>query len=666
MPTVITRGAMTASGYGFGASTTIPVYVEDVFSTWLYTGNSTTGGSQTITNNIDLSTKGGLVWIKGRSAAANHILTDTTRGAGTSAANNQALTTISNLAEDLGASTDYLSAFSNNGFTVTQGGSTTANRGTNYNNVTYVSWSFRKQAKFFDIVTYTGNATNSRAITHSLGSTPGCIIIKSQSTGDWWVWHRAYNSGNGYGQLNSTGQFGVAGGLLWGDGTTYSAPTSTTFTISAATEVNTNGASYVAYIFAHNAGGFGATGTDNVISCGSFTTDASGNATVNLGYEPQLLIFKRTNGAGNWTILDNMRGWSLSTNDAQLQLNLAGAETSASNLSDITNTGFIVAGISASSTYIYVAIRRGPMKIPTVATSVFALSAFTGTLTTGTFVTTNFVTDLAIGNNRLGGNHYFVPRLTVGELYTNGTNIESAGSSYWDFSSNIGFTDKEYGATTDTCVDYGLARAPGFFDVVCYTGTGVATAFSHNLGVLPEFMIWKSRSAVQRWDVWHKDLGIYSGDSYRGLTLNTTNAVQNSGIVKTSTLTSTSWTAPAGGETNTLNVTQVMYLFASVAGVSKVGSYTGNGTNQTVNCGFSAGARFIMIKRTDSTGDWYIWDTARGIVAANDPHLSLNTTAAEVTTDDSIDTDASGFIVNQLAATNINVNNGTYIFLAIA
>ena len=100
--------------------------------------------------------------------------------------------------------------------------------------------------------------------------------------------------------------------------------------------------------------------------------------------------------------------------------------------------------------------------------------------------------------------------------------------------------------------------------------------------------------------------------------------------------------------------------------MSKVGSYTGNGSSQTINCGFTSGARFILIKRTDSTGDWYVWDTERGIVAGNDPHLSLNTTAAEVTTDDSIDPDNSGFIVNQVSATNINVSSATYIFYAIA
>jgi hypothetical protein len=112
--------------------------------------------------------------------------------------------------------------------------------------------------------------------------------------------------------------------------------------------------------------------------------------------------------------------------------------------------------------------------------------------------------------------------------------------------------------------------------------------------------------------------------------------------------------------------TYIAYLFATLAGISKVGSYTGNGTSQTIDCGFSTGAKFILIKRTDSAGDWFMWDTVRGIVAGNDPHLSLNTTAAEVTTDDSIDPDTSGFIVNQNATTNINVTSAEYIYYAIA
>lgn len=58
--------------------------------------------------------------------------------------------------------------------------------------------------------------------------------------------------------------------------------------------------------------------------------------------------------------------------------------------------------------------------------------------------------------------------------------------------------------------------------------------------------------------------------------------------------------------------------------MSKVGSYTGNGSSQTINCGFSNGARFFLVKRTDNTGDWWVYDSARGIVAAADPALALN------------------------------------------
>jgi hypothetical protein len=112
--------------------------------------------------------------------------------------------------------------------------------------------------------------------------------------------------------------------------------------------------------------------------------------------------------------------------------------------------------------------------------------------------------------------------------------------------------------------------------------------------------------------------------------------------------------------------TYATYLFATCPGVSKVGSYTGNGSSQTINCGFTGGARFVLVKRTDSTGNWLMVDTARGLVSAGDPTMYLNSTAAEVTGVDWIDPDSSGFIVNQESTMNANVNTATYIFLAIA
>jgi hypothetical protein len=117
---------------------------------------------------------------------------------------------------------------------------------------------------------------------------------------------------------------------------------------------------------------------------------------------------------------------------------------------------------------------------------------------------------------------------------------------------------------------------------------------------------------------------------------------------------------------NVSGSTYIAYLFATLDGVSKVGSYTGTGADLNVDCGFSAGARFILIKRADSTGDWYYWDSVRGIAVGNDPYLLLNSTAVEVTGTDYIDPLSSGFTVTSSAPAALNASGGTYIFLAIA
>ena len=85
-----------------------------------------------------------------------------------------------------------------------------------------------------------------------------------------------------------------------------------------------------------------------------------------------------------------------------------------------------------------------------------------------------------------------------------------------------------------------------------------------------------------------------------------------------------------------------------------------------IDCGFTSGARFILIKRvTPGSGDWFVWDTARGISAGSDPYVYLNSTAAEVTGNDYIDPYSAGFTITS-SATWINVNTYKYIFFAVA
>jgi hypothetical protein len=259
-------------------------------------------------------------------------------------------------------------------------------------------------------------------------------------------------------------------------------------------------------------------------------------------------------------------------------------------------------------------------------------------------------------------------------LFQSNTGTEATSTAGFDVNNfnNTGVAVESQGEQsiinylTVSGINWFFARAPGFFDEVCYTGNGSVggQTITHNLAVAPELIIVKQRDNNIGWRVYAASQGV---SAYA--VLNSTNAFATDANNPWKTPTASTFGVGDGTYWTSLNGvsgTFVAYLFATCAGVSKVGSYTGNGSSQTIACGFTAGSRFVLIKRTDSTGDWYVWDSARGIVAGNDPHLSLNTTAAEVTTDDSVDTDNSGFIVNQDAATNVNVTSATYIFLAIA
>jgi hypothetical protein len=646
MPLQATSGAASYDGFGGGVAA-VPQYIEDVFSCFLYKGNSLT---QTITNNIDLSTKGGLVWIKSRDTTFDHMLFDTARGAPKYLNSNTATAESTNIYQ--------LSSFNANGFTLGDGNFT------NNSAYNYVSWTFRKQPKFFDVVTWTGNDT-ARTIAHNLGSVPGCIMVKrtSGTAQDWNVYHQSL--GNSFRVLlNSTSQAFDVGNACWNSTT----PTSTVFSLGTNSGVNATGATYVAYLFAHDAGGFGLLGTDNVISCGTFTTDGAGAATVNLGYEPQWVMTKDSSGSSAWRMFDTMRGLTVAgQNDALLQANSSAAEIINSDYCSPTATGFEIAGHSGSATHIYIAIRRGPMKVPTLGTSVFSpiASAAAG----GTQLTTNFPVDLQMygilagdaanitTNDRLRG--VSTTSTAGGNFIVTSSTAAETGSSYTRNWGNTGFV-MPAGIGDQAGIFWNFQRAPSFFDEVCYTGTGSATTFSHNLTVVPELMIVKSRTVANSWLVYISALG-----PTKTLTLNAVSKEATSATAWNNTApTASVFTLGSAAAINTAASTNVAYLFATLAGVSKVGNYTGTGATQTINCGFTGGARFVLIKRTDNPGAWYVWDTARGMVSGTDPSLLLNSTAAEVNAN-SVYTITTGF---QIVTTvdDINTAGGEYIFFAIA
>jgi hypothetical protein len=218
----------------------------------------------------------------------------------------------------------------------------------NFSGTNYASWTFRKQAKFFDVVQYTGTGTN-RTVAHNLGAVPGCIIVKRvDAAANWIVYHRSLGN-NAYIALNTATSV-VNGSSVWNTTT----PTASVFSLGTPSTVNTSGATYIAYLFAHDAGGFGNNSSESVISCGTFATDSSGASTVNLGWSPQFLLAKSTITGSSGYVLDTTRTWSAS-NDQWLAAESNGSETS-SPLSDPTATGFTFTD-NPTDVYIYIAIR---------------------------------------------------------------------------------------------------------------------------------------------------------------------------------------------------------------------------------------------------------------------------------------------------------------------
>ena len=656
MPLVQTRGAASAQGFGeFAQAAVAANYIEEVFSCFLYTGN---GSTQTITNDIDLSTKGGLVWIKSRTdtsgGATSHALVDTVRGS------SKWLSSNATSAEATNA--NLVTGFTTSGFSV---GNTAYFA--NENAIPYASWTFREQPKFFDVVTYTGDGTTSNTISHNLGSTPGCIIIKptqSASFDDWRVWHRSLTSQSYQLKLNTTDAQANVGNFISQD--------STTFTIGY-TAVNQSGIAYVAYLFAHDAGGFGLTGTDNVISCGSFTGSTS-NVNVSLGYEPQWVMIKRTNSSDNWRLYDNMRGMTASNGGALLYADTSGAEQANNSRISVNATGFGFVDDGAN-TNIYIAIRRGPMKVPTVGTSVFAPLTYTGNGTSGRLISgAGFPPDLLIQTARsTSENREFDDRLRGGgstamnALFSNSTNAEAVDSGSVQLLNQDGFTVRSFGNGSGvTYIGECFRRAPSFFDEVCYTGNGTAgRTITHNLTVAPQLMIIKRRSAAS-FNGWPVYVPTSTAPRTNVCLLNTTASAADSSYFNLTAPTSTVFSVDDHQDVNASGNTYVAYLFATCAGVSKVGRYTGTGTTLQIDCGFTGGARWIMIKRTDSTGDWYVYDTARGMTVMTDPYLRLNSSAAETATLGSVITSTGGFTVNAAILAAVNTSGASYIFLAIA
>ena len=635
--------------------------IPDVFSTYLYSGNSS---AQTITNGIDLDGEGGLWWLKRRTGAGSHALYDSTRATGSE--HFPLFSNATNAEYD-----DFDTTPTSTGFTINSTSSGTVNE----TGQDYVSWTWRKAPKFFDVIQYVGDGVSGREISHSLNSEVGLILVKQTNTAaGWYVLHKD----SGLLILNETvAQYSdaITDGYF-GDGSTLIRPTSSVFTLGDNVNVNGSGNTYVAYLFAHNDGdgGFGPDGDADIIKCGSYTGNGSNTGPIiDLGFEPQWLMIKSADTAKEWRIHDTMRGLATNSSNPFIYANTTSQETNDTGPVNLLANGFQLSqGGSETNNngtnYIYMAIRRGQLAAPEDATDVFDVE--TRINADPSYVSTTGVVDMAIDRYYNTTDDFrILSRLTgKNNLDLNNDTIETTnGYTYYPFDYNTGWFQSA-GAAEANRISWMWKRAPGYFDSLCYTGTGANRTVQHNLNASPD-MIWlKSRETVSSSNDWIVYCSAFSNPTDTNIVLNSSGG-QNTGsggILWNSTAPTDS--VFSLGTYNGLNQSgkkYIAYLFSTLAGVSKVGSYAGSNSDQTIDCGFTAGARFVLIKNISRSSDWIVLDSVRGIVSGTDPFLRLNDNTSQNSAADYIDPDNSGFIVTG-ANSPTNQSGDNYIFYAIA
>lgn len=598
-------------------------YLDKVFDSVAWNGNST--GGRNIAMTLD-QTDGAMTWIKCRSHGEDHVIVDSVRGAHHYLSSN-----------DDGQATNDNTCVQN--FTGT-GININGNNKVNASSREYVSWNFVPCKNFFAISTWTGTGSNQN-ISHSLGSVPGMMLVKCTSEdANWRVYHRSVGATKTY-YLNAT-NMSMSSSTTWNNTT----PTATNFSVGANDETNKNGESYVAYLFAHEAGGFGPDGDTEVISCGSYTgtgSDEQDGPKITLPFEPAFIMVKRSDSAGTWWLSDTLIGAGSAYTNVKTQLHRANGnnvETNGDATFEIMPDGFRVLSLDSEyndngGTYIYMAIAADSgtnTEAPTTGSSVFNLNYGTASATIPT-VSSGFPVEFAINKSKqYVGNWHVAARKTwhrYAKFNANG------GTEYFDSDTNMCFEDNTgYGRNIGTNhINYMWARYAGF-ETICYhakdsyntVDSGAGRLLKHNLGRVPE-MIWTKRvDGTGAWTVGHKGLNGGTNPWHYYLDTSTSNAQVDSAGPWYDTAPSATHFTIGQSRSNGNNQDFLACLFASVTGISKVGTYAGSNSQQEITCGFQP--RFVFIKNMNDADDWIVLDATRGFGGGDDQRLFFSSNSA--------------------------------------
>ena len=253
-------------------------------------------------------------------------------------------------------------------------------------------------------------------------------------------------------------------------------------------------------------------------------------------------------------------------------------------------------------------------------------------------------------------------------LLTDSTNAEDDASNTVKSADSDGFTlgtNANLNGSSDANVAWCWKEsATAGFDIVSYTGNGTNRTISHSLSAVPHMMIIKNRATTADWLVYHKA----EGHSHYLLLSETNGFGTESGVAKewnstdpTSSVFSVGTSAATNGNTNAT----IAYLFTSIQGFSKFGTYEGNNNSDgpMIYTGFKPA--MVLFKRSSSTENWSLYDNKRKGYNPQSFGLRPNTNLAESEygTTDTVDFLANGFKIRE---SGTNINNGTYVYCAWA
>ena len=424
---------------------------------------------------------------------------------------------------------------------------------------------------------------------------------------------------------------------------------------------------------------FGENEDQNLIKCGSYVghNDSDKWPDINVGWEPQWVMIKRTDSADNWVIWDSMRGLLTGGNDNALYVDLSNSEGISPYLS-LTSTGFKFNRQSGmvnnqDSTYFYVVIRRpdGYVGKPAEAgTDVFTMDTGNGS-TTGPAFDSNFAVDMAIKRNPTSthdwGTHF---RLTgPKDLRTNTSDVEGndTAGGVFDYPNGV-----SKGSHLGSQYQAWMWKRHAGLDVVTYNANNTqGHSIAHNLGRVPEMIWFKNRDNAWHWNVYHIGLNGGTDPQKRHMRLDTDNAEVNltdhglttDDFMNDKMPTATHFELGDGANPNLQTGKNIAILFASVDGISKVGYYAGTGSNLTITTGFQP--RFVIIRSTSGSRNWLVFDTTRGWAAGNDQELNINKSDAQGGNNDFGAPTATGFTANAVNS-DINASGHNYIYYAHA